>query len=158
LQGETGIILALNLIISKLINWRLKVAEFPSEAWVKTLMQKLNSDEKYAKVAQKWEGDMLFNIEPDGSLVEPMIFYLDLWHGKCREAYVVNGNMQVTSVFSLSGPYNHYKRLLKGDLEPIQALLTRKLSVKGNMAVLMRNVPTVLDFVRCCREVTDSFV
>jgi hypothetical protein len=39
----------------------------------------------------------------------------------------------------------------------MQALLTRKLSVHGNMAVLMRSVPTVLDFVRCCREVTDSF-
>ena len=134
------------------------MAEFPSEVWVETLMQKLNSDEKYAKVAQKWEGDMLFKIEPHGSLVEPMTFYLDLWHGKCREAYVVNGTLQDKPVFTLSGPYNHYKRLLEGDLEPIQALLTRKLNVKGNMAVLMRNVPTVLDFVRCCREVTDSFV
>jgi len=26
------------------------------------------------------------------------------------------------------------------------------------MAVLMRSVPTVLDFVRCCREVTDDYV
>jgi hypothetical protein len=31
------------------------------------------------------------------------------------------------------------------------------LGVYGNMAVLMRSVPTVLDFVRCCREVTDGF-
>jgi putative sterol carrier protein len=38
----------------------------------------------------------------------------------------------------------------------MQALMTRKLSVHGNMAVLMRNVPTVLEFVRCCREVTDK--
>jgi hypothetical protein len=35
--------------------------------------------------------------------------------------------------------------------------MTRRLRVKGNMAVLVRNVPTVLDFVRCAREVTDSF-
>jgi hypothetical protein len=40
----------------------------------------------------------------------------------------------------------------------MQALLTRKIGVQGNMAVLMRNVPTVLDFVRCCRDVTDGFV
>jgi hypothetical protein len=36
------------------------------------------------------------------------------------------------------------------------ALLSRKIHVHGNMAVMMRNVPTVLDFVRCCREVTDD--
>jgi putative sterol carrier protein len=35
-------------------------------------------------------------------------------------------------------------------------MLTRKLKVKGNMAVMMRNVPVVLDFVRCAREVTDE--
>ena len=39
-----------------------------------------------------------------------------------------------------------------------QAMLTRKLGVKGNMAVMMRNVPTVLDFVRCAGEVTDEAV
>jgi hypothetical protein len=33
-------------------------------------------------------------------------------------------------------------------------MLSRKLEVKGNMAVMMRSVPTVLDFVRCAREVT----
>jgi hypothetical protein len=34
-------------------------------------------------------------------------------------------------------------------------MLTRKLKVQGNMAVMMRSVPTVLDFVRCAREVTE---
>jgi len=60
------------------------------------------------------------------------------------------------AVFTLRGPYGNYARLLEGKLEPMTALLTRKLGVQGNMAVLMRNIPTVLDFVRCCREVTDN--
>jgi len=38
----------------------------------------------------------------------------------------------------------------------MQAMLTRKLGVQGNMAVMMRSVPVVLDFVRCAREVTDE--
>jgi hypothetical protein len=40
----------------------------------------------------------------------------------------------------------------------MQAMLTRKLHVKGNMSVMMRNVPSVLDFVRCAKENTDEFV
>jgi hypothetical protein len=35
-------------------------------------------------------------------------------------------------------------------------MMTRKLNVHGNMAVMMRNVPVVLDFVRCAREVTSD--
>ena len=40
----------------------------------------------------------------------------------------------------------------------MQAMLTRKLDVKGNMAVMMRNVPTILDFVRCAREMTTEIL
>lgn len=134
------------------------MVKFPTTEWLETLMDKLNHDEKYAQIARNWEGDMTFVIEPGDVITEELKYYLDLWHGKCREAFVVDGTRQLDPVFTLSGPYENYVRLLKGEMEPMQALLTRKISVKGNMAVLMRSVPTVLDFVRCCREITDEFV
>ena len=133
------------------------MSKFPQPEWLDALMAKLNSDEKYAQVARNWEGDMIFQIEPGGSQQQPISFYLDLWHGKCRNAYVIDGSQPVSAVFTLKAPYDNYVRLLKSELDPMQALLTRKIGVQGNMAVLMRSVPTVLDFVRCCREVTDGF-
>jgi len=134
------------------------MAIFPTDGWVTALHEKLNTDEKYAQIARNWEGDMIFLVEPGGDILEPVIFYLDLWHGKCRNAYQVEADQEAKAVFTLKAPYDNYVRLLQGDLEPMQALLTRKISVQGNMAVLMRSVPTVLDFVRCCREITDGFV
>ena len=109
-------------------------------------------------VARNWEGDLYFQIEPDGPLTSARAFYLDLWHGKCRRAYMVVEDETLKPAFVLKAPYGNLVRILKGELDPMQAMLTRKLGVQGNMAVLMRNVPTVLDFVRCCREVTDSFI
>ncbi len=134
------------------------MAQFPTDDWLQALMEKLNTDEKYAQVARNWEGDMAFVIEPQGALTEPKYFYLDLWHGKCRDAFVFDETRPMKPAFTLKAPYENYVRVLKGELAPMQALLTRKLGVKGNMAILMQSVPTVLDFVRCCREVTDSFV
>jgi putative sterol carrier protein len=134
------------------------MATFPKDEWVEAVKEKLNTDEKYAQIARNWEGDMVYIVEPGGDLQETITFYLDLWHGHCRDAYRVISEQEAKAVFSLKAPYDHYVKLLKGDLEPMQALLTRKISVQGNMAVLMRNVPTVLDFVRCCREVTDGFI
>jgi putative sterol carrier protein len=130
------------------------MAKFPTVEWLQALMEKLNSDEQYAHVARNWEGDMAFVVEPGGDFQEERRFYLDLWHGKCREAYVIEPGIDVKPVFTLKALYDNYVRILSGDLEPMQALLTRKIGVKGNMAVLMRSVPTVLDFVRCCREIT----
>jgi putative sterol carrier protein len=134
------------------------MAKFPDVEWLTALSLKLNTDERYAHAARNWEGDMIFQIDPGGAIESQVAFYLDLWHGKCRDAYMVDGTREVKAVFTLKAPYDNYVRLLKGELEPMQALLTRKIGVQGNMAVLMRSVPTVLDFVRCCREVTDSFV
>jgi putative sterol carrier protein len=134
------------------------MARFPSEEWVKALMDKLNSDAKYAQVARNWEGDMLVVVEPDGVLSEPIAYYLDLWHGKCRNATLLEASQEKKVAFTLKAPYGKYTQVIKGELDPMQAMLTRKLSVQGNMAVLMRNIPTVLDFVRCCREVTDSYL
>lgn len=134
------------------------MARFPEAEWLMALQAKLNQDEKYAQVARNWEGDMLYVIEPSGPLKERVMYYLDLWHGQCRQAYVVREDQAIKPAFILKAPYENYVRLLKGELDPMQALLTRKIGVQGNMTMLLRNVPTVLDFVRCCREVTDGYL
>lgn len=134
------------------------MAKFPTQEWLQALMEKLNNDERYAQIARNWEGDMVFVIEPGGIVDQEIRWYLDLWHGKCRDAYTMEVASNPKPTFTLRGPYENYLRLLRGDIDPLQALWTRKIGVQGNMAVLMRSVPTVLDFVRCCREVTDSYV
>ena len=134
------------------------MAKFPSQEWLTALNEKLNTDEHYAQVARNWEGDMVVLIETGGNLQQEVCYYLDLWHGKCRQAYTIDSSEAKKAVLNLRLPYENAIRLLGGELDVIQALLTRKISVQGNMAILMRNVPTVLDFVRCCRDVTETFV
>lgn len=134
------------------------MAIFPTEEWVQTFVEKLNSDVQYAEIAQKWEGDFYFIIEPDDRMVKGIVYYFDLWHGKCREGFVVEDISVRDPIFRLSAPYENFAKVVTGEMHPMQALMTRKLHVKGNLTMLMRNVPVVLDFVRCAQEVTDSVV
>jgi putative sterol carrier protein len=133
-------------------------ALFPTPDWLKAFEIKLNSDERYAKIGSKWEGDIYFVIHPDGNLKEQVIYYLDLWHGKCRGTEVVSDIAAHHPAFTLSAVYGNFSRVLTGELDPMQAMLTRKLEVKGNMAVMMRSIPTVLEFVRCAKEVTKGIL
>ena len=133
-------------------------AIFPSMEWLQSLDEKLNSDERYADIAKKWEGDIVIVIEPEGNLKERRIFYLDLWHGKCRGVTELADSSEKDAVFTLTATYENIKRILTGKLDPMQAMMTRKLTVKGNLAVMMRSVPTVLDFVRCAREITNEIL
>jgi putative sterol carrier protein len=134
------------------------MAQFPTPEWVQVFSDKLNSDTQYAEIAKNWEGDMVLSIEPGGSLTEKFVVYFDLWHGSCREAKILDSGTDKKAVLRLSGSYENYSRIIKGELHPMQAMLTRKLSVKGNMGLLMRSVPTLLDFVRCAQEITDSYI
>ncbi len=134
-------------------------AIFPSEEWLKGLEAKLNSDEKYREIAKNWEGDLIFNITPEGNLTEPLRFYLDLWHGSCRKVdYNPDTSSYLKPAFTLSASYNNITAVLTGKLNPMTAMMTMKLKVNGNMGYMMRNVPTVLDFVRCAQEVTSEIL
>ena len=134
-------------------------AIFPSEEWLKGLEVKINSDKKYAEIAKNWEGDLIFVIEPEGNLKEQLTFYLDLWHGSCRKAdYDPSPESYPDPTFTLTATYTDITAILSGKLNPMTAMMTSKLKVKGNMGYMMRNVPTVLDFVRVVQEATDEIM
>ena len=133
-------------------------AIFPSMEWLENLKEKLNSDEKYARVAKKWEGDMLCQLTPDDRLEEEALLYIDLWHGECREVAVWDEIGDKKPAFILKAVYSDFLHILEGDLDPRSAMFTGKLEVKGNIATIIVNTPTVLNFVRCASEITDEAV
>jgi putative sterol carrier protein len=130
---------------------------FPSAEWIQALHEKLNRDQRYGRIAKGWEGDFLFVVEPDKpDEGETLYYYMDLWHGKCRRVASFQGAEEEapSAAFSLTASLSNFTKVIEGELDPMQAMLTRKLKLTGSMAYLMRNVPVVLDFVRCAREVS----
>lgn len=131
--------------------------KFPSQEWIEGLAKKLNEDAKYGNIAQNWEGDLAIIIEPR-PMNEPLIAYFDLWHGKCRDARFLQNLEGLSPAFVLTASYENIAKILMGEMNPMQAMMIRKLHVQGSMAYMMRNVPTVLDFVRCAREATSELL
>lgn len=130
---------------------------FPSEEWLNELEAKLNSDSRYSNIAKNWEGDLIIVVEPQGNLKEKLNIYFDLWHGKCRRAeYAIDPEEYPKPVFTLTATYGDITNIVTGKLDPMTAMMTNKLRVKGSLGYMMRNVPTVLDFVRCVKEVTSK--
>jgi len=130
---------------------------FPSAEWLKAFETILNSDPRYAEVAKNWEGDLVFEIQSEGGVApgtRGVAMYLDLWHGKCRGSRVLAAPGDAPKAkFTLRAPRSNFLLILGGSLDPMQAMLTRKLMVDGDMIYMMRNVPVVLDFVRCAKLV-----
>ncbi len=132
---------------------------FPSEEWVLALKDQLNTSPAYAEAAKNWEGDFYFVIEPDkgAPLTEPAYLYMDLWHGVCREAFVAKDKSEKNPAFIMSGPYSKWKRVVTAKLDPLQALMTGQLKLKGNMVMVMKNVKAAQEIVKACTRIDAEF-
>lgn len=130
---------------------------FPSEAWVQQMMADLNQSEAYREAAKNWEGDFLFVIEPGGRLEKTTRLYMDLWHGKCRAARVVDDQEELKTAFRLTGSIEVWKKVMTGQLDPMQAMMTGRLKLQGNMAVVMRNVRAAKVLVESCTRIETEF-
>ncbi len=122
---------------------------FPGDEWVKAMMADLNASKSYEDAAKNWEGDIIFEIQPGGSLEKTVRLYMDLWHGKCRDAYAVEEGKDVQAAFTISAPVANWKKVMTGKVNPIQAMMTGLLKLRGNMAVVMKSV-------RAAKELVDS--
>jgi putative sterol carrier protein len=130
---------------------------FPSDVWVKALMEDLNASQAYADAAKNWEGDFFFIIEPAGAMTAPVTLYMDLYHGKCRDAFEVIEADPREPVFRLKGPVATWKKVMTKKLDPMQALMTGQLKLTGNMAMVMRNVRAAKELVESCTRVPTDF-
>jgi len=132
--------------------------KFPSEEWIKALMQELNKSEAYHNAAKDWEGDSYFIVEPEGGLKEQIIFYMDLWHGECRSACIVADEKEKTPEFRIRAPLSKWRRVIEKKLDPIQALVTRQLKLHGNLMKVMKSPKAAMELVNCCSLVPTEFM
>ena len=87
--------------------------KFGTDAWIQALKDGLNASAAYEDAAKNWEGDFYFAVEPDGAITEPIYLYLDLWHGKCRDAFVATDKNAMNPAYVMSGAYSKWVKVVK---------------------------------------------
>lgn len=130
---------------------------FPSEEWLAKYKEILNASKTYEDAAHDWEGDFVFEIEADETLGETVRFYMDLWHGKCRDARMAG--QDETAEFTYSGPAKNWRLLFAKKIDPIKGLMQRKFRLgKGNdMGKIMRYTKAAAELVEATTKVPTRF-
>jgi putative sterol carrier protein len=130
---------------------------FATDVWIKRLGDECNKSETYREAAKNWEGDVYFIVEPGGRLQKTIYMYMDLYHGECRQAFIPKDHTTLNPEFRISGPVSAWKEIAEKKIDPVKALLTRKLSLKGNMAKIMRNARAAEALVSCSTNIETEF-
>ena len=133
------------------------IYQFPSDAWAKELMEILNASAAYKEAAKKWEGDLVFVIQPGPGLSNEKYIYLDLWHGECRSARELESKSEQQSAFELVAPLATWRDVLEGRLDPIRGITTRKLKLKGNIMKVLKAPKAAVELVNCAKEIETAW-
>ena len=131
--------------------------KFPSDEWIKELCVRLNASESYAQYAATWEGDCIFVVLPDADYADTTYSYINLQHGKASDAQMLGSPDEKKALFTISGPFNTWRRVLEGRLDPIQGMFSGKLKLVGSMAQIQRTPKATNELVKIAGQIDTDF-
>ncbi len=134
------------------------MVKFPSDEWAKMYMEALNENRAYEDAASDWEGDFLFVLEHDDKLKERTVIYIDLYHGKCREAYILKPGEEKKTNFVIEAPYGYWVKVIKKEVDAIEGLVKGKLKLKGDMAKVMKYTRAAQEMVNTTTMIQSEFL
>lgn len=132
---------------------------FPSEEWLGQYVERINDSPGYREAAAAWEGDIAYVIEaePDKNVPQDVWAWLDLWHGECRGARIVDPEEGEKAAFVIRAPYSRWKEVINKELDPIKGMMQGKLKLKGDLPTIVRYVKAANELVNLAQTVPTDF-
>jgi putative sterol carrier protein len=136
------------------------VAVFPSDEWLTIYRDRINESSEYREAAATWEGAVafVFEAEPDHGVPEELWALLDLWHGECRDARMLDPADGDLAPYVIRAPYSRWKEVVRGDLDPVKGMMQGKLKVHGDLATIVRYVRAANELVHLTMSVPTQFL
>jgi putative sterol carrier protein len=136
------------------------VAVFPSDEWLHVYEGRINGSPEYREAALTWEGDIVFvfEAEPNRGVPEDLWARMDLWHGECRGARMVDPSDGATAPYVIRAPYTRWKDVLRGDLDPVKGMMQGKLKLQGDLPTIIRYVRAANELVHLTMTVPTEFL
>ena len=113
------------------------MAKFPSKEWCEEAVRLVNEDPERELAAKGWQGDIgvIVDAEP-GKLARAFVAYVvprDARIEKLRVLDEPDDLDELEPAYLARAPYTVWKQLLQGSLDPVEAVLRRRIAVKGDL-------------------------
>ena len=117
---------------------------FPSRAWADQAMALFNADPDSVAAGRGWTGDFGVVIESErGKLERDFVAYVAPRDGRIAQLRILvdaDDLDELEPVYRLRAPYSVWKGLLQGTVDPVQAIVQRKLRVDGDVQPILERM------------------
>lgn len=120
------------------------MARFPSKEWCEEAVRLINDDPERSLAAKGWHGDIgvIVDAEP-GKLARTFVVHVvprDSRIDKLRVLEEPDDLDELEPAYLARAPYTVWKQLLQGSLDPVEAVLRRRIAVKGDLQQLIERL------------------
>lgn len=135
---------------------------FPSAEWARAYHEAINRNTLYQKTAAAWDqGAITFmcKAEPSVGLDTAQAVVLDLHQGRCHGAlFTTEPDVFRASPFVIEASYAHWRAVIRGEIDPIKAMLQGQLRLtKGHLPTMIRDVEGAKQLVLSAVSVDTEF-
>jgi putative sterol carrier protein len=135
--------------------------DFPSPDWAAEFKRVLDGSAAYRVAGKDWtHGPVALVVKADPALGIPddVGLWLDLERGVCRDAKIVDRAQAEKAPFCITGEYSRWKSVIRKELDPIKAMMQKKLELKGQMTIIVKYVNASKELVECATRVPTRFL
>lgn len=131
-----------------------------TEEWSRACCEQLNQHEGYRQAAADWEGAsvMVMTADPAQGVHEDRAVYLDAARGRCNGARTATPEDMEEAPYVFRADPATWKRLMAGEVEPVQAVMTGKLKLtRGSLMTLAKHAAAATAMVKAVAQVESTF-
>jgi putative sterol carrier protein len=118
--------------------------QFPSRAWCQEALRLLEADPETVRAGKGWTADIGVVVEAEaGKLDKPFVVYVRPVEGRIEEWKVLvdpDDLDEFEPVYRIRAPYSVWKGFLTGTVDPIEAVLRRRVQVDGDLQPLVERM------------------
>jgi putative sterol carrier protein len=147
------------------------MVKFGSAEWAELFMKAVNANVAYAKAADWWEGDFIFQVDPHGGLKNQIRVWVGLHHGECTGCQVLKDGEEYKILEKGEAPSGQpfeveyvyasrvdvWQKILTEGLDPIRALLSGQAKVTGDMPKILRATEAAKELVASATTIETEF-
>jgi putative sterol carrier protein len=135
--------------------------DFPSPEWAAAFKQALDGSQGYRTAGKDWTHGpvaLVVKADPALGLADDIGLFLELDRGVCQSAKIVDRAAAEKAPFCISGEYGRWKSVIRKELDPIKAMMQKKLELKGQMTIIVKYVNASKELVECATRVPTRFL
>lgn len=126
--------------------------------WADAFREAVSGSVAYREAGAKWTWPMALVLRPAPEFGYPdaLAMELALDRGACHAASIVAAH-DVTAELVLSAPYDVWKSVVRGELDPIVGVTRGAIAVQGPLMTLMMHAKAAMALLACAQAVPSLF-